>query len=723
MLCYFADPKIYIFPRTRNLLCKENPDTKKLDFVKILNTFEDSNLECPSKKNKFKKIETRIYSDLAKEIDENTVEVSRYFSVGYLKKQDDDFLYFPDISQHNHSLEVIAKCKDSNILCTLKWVNDRGQIVSNENDNNSPITILPTGYNGKYSIQNILLKIRYPKDLTINSQEITIEVKKTDSNKKPETLQFALYKNTQTSISDFNYKKAPIKDFFIIPKNVPLSNSQRKIILELKKINNQVFARNKKMSNEFCFLPENEEYNELLIRNIKESIKAFKTSDENSNIGCKSNTIVIKQKERNVEINFPYKFNNYGQDEQLLDYLLNTYIDNEKDDLKGIIIDKNFLYGNYIKGDLQNQIEGIKNLYDYVVLPFINGIIQHAESYLFFNRRWLSCPKYNNLYQRGTYTIPNGTEKVLYKNNGTSQVLPAGTKIDFKIGADKYAFDKGDDKHRYKITHINGTPASGEVELSLDDKKLCDDRKNQNYSNYTETDTTVADSKDKKALSVYNTRKGIPYYMNKMDSKNNKGAAKLLSDEILNWNEDEKNWYLYKRKPNTGDFGIDCSGYISNSLSSFKYNNGISHFKNNGKYFQNDAKATIIRDNFCRELPITENTNGLSYLQKGDILVSKTHIAFCFEEDFNTHIPMSKINGIDSKYFTILQANGNSEVSNDEKEDTEESCVFLTAPSGKYKKGFFLRVIKGPFKHWGVELEENSDTYSKARVERICLWY
>ena len=79
MLCFFADPKIYIFPRTRKLLCNENSDTKKLEFKKLLDTFEDSNLECPLGKNKFKAIETKIYADFAKEVDENTVKVSRYF--------------------------------------------------------------------------------------------------------------------------------------------------------------------------------------------------------------------------------------------------------------------------------------------------------------------------------------------------------------------------------------------------------------------------------------------------------------------------------------------------------------------------------------------------------------------------------------------------------------------------------------------------------------------
>ena len=84
---------------------------------------------------------------------------------------------------------------------------------------------------------------------------------------------------------------------------------------------------------------------------------------------------------------------------------------------------------------------------------------------------------------------------------------------------------------------------------------------------------------------------------------------------------------------------------------------------------------------------------------------------------------MDKINGEKAKYFTILQANGNSKLSNDGLQDTEESCVYLTCPSGKYMKGFFLKVIEGPFKHWGVDLEEKSNEYSKARLGRVFLWY
>lgn len=724
MECFFADPKIYIFPRVKNQLMKENSETKTLEFVNLLDSFADSKIECPIQKQKFKSIETRIYADLAQEVDENNVKISRYFSIGFLKKLNDEYCYFPEIHKHNHALEVKAECLDSNIRCSLFWLSDRNNYITNDDDNSIPIQILPTGYNGKTSIQNIILNIQFAKNVEINNQEIIIKAKKKDTSKWKEEFKFILYKNQQTDIKAFNYGNKKIDDFFVIPTQLSVPDNQKQIIIELQKLNNQVLARNKKMQDEFCFLPENGQLDneKKLIKNIHNSITAFKGSKENTTTGCQNGTIIKGILNNGIINNYPYNFDNFGQDTDLIQYLLETYkIDEEL--LKGIIIDKNYLYGNYIKGNPQNQIEGVKNLYDYVVVPFINNTIQHAESYLNFNRRWLSCPKYNNLYQRGCYTIPQGKQKTLYKEDGTTENLPAGTKIYFKIGADKYAFDKNNQSHKYKIVKINSTPKSGEVYMTLAEKKECDDRVAQNYCNYTETDDLVTKNEDKNALTTYRTSNGIPYYMNGMDSHNNKGERKLKSEEILNWNENQNNWYSYTKRPGTGDFGIDCSGFVSNSISSFQYNNGISHFQNTGNYFQTSVKATTIRDSLCRELPLTENTNGLSYLQKGDIVVSSTHIAFAHETSIDNYIPMDKINGDNAKYFTILQANGNSKVSNDGLQDTEESCVYLTSPSGKYMKGFFLKVIKGPFKHWGVDLEENSDQSLKARLGRVFLWY
>ena len=64
-----------------------------------------------------------------------------------------------------------------------------------------------------------------------------------------------------------------------------------------------------------------------------------------------------------------------------------------------------------------------------------------------------------------------------------------------------------------------------------------------------------------------------------------------------------------------------------------------------------------------------------------------------------------------------------------EADDTSKLNVSWVALSDNenngfhYHQGFFLRILKGPFRHWGVVLEENSNTYKKARLGRIYLWY
>lgn len=704
MLCYFADPKIYIFPRTRKKLCKENPNTKQLEFITMIDGFQDSEIECPIQKKKFKEIETRIYTDLAQKIDNNTVKVSRYFSVGYLKKLDDNYSYFLDIHKHNHALEIIAECSDSNIHCSLSWTNDRNNSVSNDDDNSLPIIILPTGYNGKNSLQDILLNIRFSKNIEINNQKIIVRVKKKDSEQWKEEFKFTLYKNQQNDIKAFNYENKKMDDFFVIPIATSPSISQKSIISELQKLNNQVLARNKKMGTDFSFLSESGELDEeqKLVSNIRKSLRAFKTSVDNSSEGCTSGTVILGTKTNGIVSNYPYNFNNFGQDEELIEYISNEYIV-DKETLKGIIVDKNYLFGNYIRGNPQSEIEGIKNLYDYVVVPFIDGIIRHAESYLNFNIRWLSCPKYNNLYQRGVYTIPNGKKKILYKKDGTTETLTEGTKIYFESGADKYAFDKGYQKHRYKVVKINSQNVSGEVELTLDDKKSCDDSKfSQNYSNYVEIDKSVTNKNDKKALSIYNQTNGIPYYMNGMDSANNKNSEKLKTEEILNWSEQEKNWYSYKKKPNTGDFGIDCSGFVSNCLASFSYDNKTKHFLNLNNYFQKNVNSSVFLNKLCHKIPLIGDENKYIF-QNTDCLISPSpHIVLIDTErnlvlrtDYDLRIVQTIHN-----YFGY----------------NNTTKITLLTNDNTYKKGYFSRTLKGPYRHAGISV-------SSTTVGRICLWY
>ena len=760
MLCFFADPKIYIFPRTRKLLCNENSDTKKLEFKKLLDTFEDSNLECPLGKNKFKAIETKIYADFAKEVDENTVKVSRYFSVGYLKKQNDDFFYYSEFNKHNHSLEVIAKCNDSNIECSLKWCNDRNQNINNEDDNSIPIKILPTGYIGKYSLQDVLLTIKFPKNLAINNQEIIIEVKKANSSKTPEKLSFYLYKNTQSKIKDFDYQTNPIKDFFVIPTSLSLSKNQENIILELQKLNNQVLARNKKMDANFCFLAETGQLDDerRLIENIKNSIQAFKTSVEDPNAGCKSDVVILGTSTSGIKINYPYNFENFGQDENLLNYLFEIYKNLDNEGLKGIVIDKNYLFGNYLNGGSQNQIEGVKNLYDFIVIPFIDTIINHAKSYLDFKHRWMSCPKYNYLYQRGIFETKDATKKLYVNENGNEcnlldilndysgedNALPEGTKLEFESGSDLFAFQS--EAHMYKIKSVKLpgllTPKqdiTAWISLTLEEKKTCDDSVyNQNFSNYTEIASTVANTKDKEALNKYKESNGIPYYINGMDQNYNGNPAKLKSETLLGWNEnpkEKKNWYSYEKKPNTKDFGIDCSGLISNCINSFKYKNQVSHFYNIGNYFQNLVGAVTIRDELCRFIPLIENTDSTSFCQKGDILVSHNHIVFCWDDNnIETRVSMNKLitAGNNKKYFTIIHSCGNFEDDGENKGASWVGINLQQQPQNSndgihYYNGFFLKTLKGPFRHWGrnINLVNNSasDSITEVQLRRIYLWY
>ena len=684
MLCFFADPKIYIFPRSRSNVCKENPDTKNLDFITRLDEFKDSNIECPIQKKKFKEVETRIYADLAQEIDDNTVKISRYFSVGYLKKQSDNYSYFPDIQKHNHSLEVITKCTNSNINCALSWCNDRGQVISNENDNSIPICILPTGYKGTHSLQDILLTITFPKDLKINNQEIIIEVKKESSSNKTETLSFFLYKNEQDKISQFDYKKKSIEDFFVIPTQLTPTANQKKIIKELQKLNNQVLARNKKMDDTFCFLSETGEIDNdgKLVANIKNSIAAFRSSNDNFAEGCKSGNTIVGTETYGIVTHYPYNFSNFGQNEELLKYLSISYsLDIEI--LKGIIIDKNYLYGNCMDENNQSTIEGVKNLYDYIVVPFINTIIQHSEAYLNFSKKWLSCPEYNHLYHRGNFKTSDNTKKLYVSENdnteynlndiegysGDTNTLPQNTIVEFEKGSDKYAFSTTAKRYKIKSVKLPGPfnskkEISAWINLSQDEKKTCDDSKfNENYSNYIEIDSSVVKDLDKDALNNYKNKNGIPYYINGMDSSYNGQADKLTSDSLLNWTEDKKNWYSYDKKPNTKYFGIDCSGFVSNCIASFKYNDQISHFSNQGSYFQKMVSATTIKNNFCRQLPLTENASSNSFCQKGDILVSSNHIGFCPDVQPRSFPVQRKRSGCDcvfgalqSPLFPLLQA-------------------------------------------------------------------
>lgn len=95
---------------------------------------------------------------------------------------------------------------------------------------------------------------------------------------------------------------------------------------------------------------------EAMATNAYNSLNAFK-HDLKTGTGCKSGAKIGE-----IETHYSYNFINYGHQNGFIDYLANEY-SVDPDTLKGIVYDRNFLYGNYKDGDPDNKIEGIVNLY------------------------------------------------------------------------------------------------------------------------------------------------------------------------------------------------------------------------------------------------------------------------------------------------------------------------------------------------------------------------
>lgn len=708
-LCFVADPAIYLFPRKRELLFTENNNESDLQLVTLLGTYPKIKDSYKIDGENFNQIDKRIYVDLGKEWDGNTIIVNRVFSIGYLKKEKGNLFYKSEFTGHNHSIDVISECSDEDISTFLVWNNSRTQRISNEDENTVPIMVHPLNYDGKRSVQNITLCVCIPKNKIINNIIITIKARKTGKEKWSESISFCLYRNSQNNINSFKRnKKGQDTDFFVIPSYF-CDENQQKILKQIKILNNQVFSRNKKMASSFCYVKEDGELDDVqqLMNNIRNSIEAFKTDSDDEEKGCRSGKRILKDNVspdiKNIECNYPYNFDNYGHNQELLVYLSETYSRSENE-LQGLVVDRNFLFGNYKAGDSQDKIEGVMNLYEFVVVPFLNSMIQHAESYLNFNTRWLSCPKYNNNYQRGDFTIPENTTKQLLKSNGETEILSAGSVIAFKPGADLNAFNVNTSNY-YEILSVNGDPnKNGKILLDLSEKKLCDDRKDVNYSDYAKKDTTITDSLDKNAINEISSSNGIPYYMNRMDSSNNVWSDKLKTDTLLGWSENKKNWYLYENKPNTGSFGIDCSGLVSNSISRFQYDNKIYHFTNNGNYFQKAVDCSVINSSLVRRMsaPLIQN-NGKYIIKNGDCLICDTHIVLV-----DTQNNEVTVNDYNNRKLTVIHSFFGF--------DGNVSTITLLGNNTKYKKGYWSRTLKGPYRHAGI-------TIGSTRIGRFYLWF
>lgn len=717
---YCANPPINFFPRALKDLFKEEKITvdgvetteKKCELKDILSTYEDGDSYTLAGE-KFKKIENRIYLDLGK-INESSNEytVTKKVCVGFLAKHDDTYDFMKAETKY---YSLLLKCEtDNNAFSSYLVYEDQ----NNSKDPSKPISINLN--NSPYKIKELSIVVKYSATNIPDNAKLKIYATYCNISGWSHTFTLDIYRNTENSLDGFKQSSGKDTDFFVLPRVNP-SNNQKNCIKQLQIINNQVFARNKKINtNSFKFVKEEGlikkdgtfdfvEYKNLK-DNISNSITAFKTDKNDEEAGCRSDRTIKGSENDGIVVSYPYNFENYGQDEQLISYLCNNY--NLTSELRGIVLDRNFLFGFYKEGDSDDKIEGIVNLYRKVVIPFQNQIVSQYNEYLNFNTRWLTCPKYNAKYQRGDFTIVNSVKLYTSKTGvseynlnsipsytGTNNTLPINTIVSFKQGRDLYAFDE-DISHFYEITSLqfpNEAPVSisAWIKLSFNDKASIDDRIDTNFSNYM--------GSQENELSNYSNN-GIPYYMNGMDSKNIKGSRKLKTDELMSWNEDKKNWYLYNAKPNTGDFGIDCSGLISNCISAFVYENNKSHFVNKNDYFQKNINAVAYEQLSVK----MTNFDVKQSLGRADILVSSEHIVFVSEDNISKDTYEKREVIVTHNYFGF---NSSAAANN---ETTSPSITLLNNSS--FSDGVFCKTVQGYYRHAGV-------SFNRTSARRLYLWY
>lgn len=459
---YFANPTIYLFPRSLKYLLKEEKKTvdgvetaeKKCELNDILTTYKDDNKYHFAGKY-FKEIEKRVYLDLNtfNETD-NEYTVIKKFCVGFLAKQGDTYK-FTNRNGVYCPLDLKCESADSSITAYLKYDN-----IDNSADPKVPISLSLTTVENR--IKEVSLIIKYSADSTLPvKSDLTIYAKHANSNEwnKNNVLKLQLYRNNEKSLDDFKQSSGKDTDFFVLPRVNP-SENQKKCIKQLQIINNQVFARNASLTT-FNFVEEsgdilkteinNESTTTIKIyekmeKNARDSLTAFEYDSE-KNEGCKSGNKISKDSTCYIKTVYPYNFSNYGQQKDFLEYLNNEY-SIANDNLQGRIYDRNFLFGNYKENESDAKIEGIVNLYKKVVVQFINNFQNTLTTFQEFSNEWLSCPKYNKNYKRGALEIQPGMNKFIYNSSGNAinlsaigynstqnnNLLPEGTIVNFKRG-------------------------------------------------------------------------------------------------------------------------------------------------------------------------------------------------------------------------------------------------------------------------------------------------
>jgi hypothetical protein len=508
-------------------------------------------------------------------------------------------------------------------------------------------------------------------------------------------------------------------DFFVLPRKNQTEH-QSTLIKRMQLLHNQVIARHKGLSkNDFSFANEDGLFSSEQAHVLGKSISVFNKTQSTAYANIKSTC--------------PCNISKYGPSRDLISYLSQNY-GMQAEELLEIILDRNFLYGEDNECKNLEEIYGLESLYQNIVIPFNEGIIKEAERYVNFNQPWLSRPRTNLHYQRGTYTVQKKDKLKIYADDkeerfastipGLSKdnYLPTGTKIKFYPGADEH--DREEEAYRYSIASLL-IPAhpiktflkdTAFVPLTRKQKMMCNDKDyKENYGNYIDTNG-ASDPRDIAALVAYGKSFGVPYYMSEFNNTGGKDTYFTFESRL---EKIPDNWYSYadtqKTKPSApsnpdgGDvpgIGLDCSGLIMNCLLDTTVSEKTFFEELHNKRSIGE-KAQHIGIERTRKIDIhIASDPAHSIIQAGDMIYSLYHIAMC-AIDQKDYVSKEEIA---SRYFSIIHNYG-------------ESQIFITNKNTNFEGGHFHRTLKGPFKHCGISATNNQISETNSNIGRIYLWY
>jgi hypothetical protein len=752
---WYPFPELSIFPRSKNSLFSyhanlRGEETGLIAFNNSIPSFED----CPegvtiqdykniTELTTLKNIDYRLYVDLwSAHTSKYHTETCKKITLCFLNNLDGDkYSIFhkteeslkPEAEDYFHLIKVKIKVdsKDTNKHIAVEYRDKMGTLKRTASE---WMEIPITDFNEKYMLE---LNIRvYDSTRNLPSAEkstfeiITTLERNTFCSMKEQKLELTLYRHdNKMNCLDTNplsyyrkNEKDEDHDFFVLPRTNQ-TDDHEKIIKRLQLLNNQVIARHKKLSDsDFSFLDEDGTYCDDLGKALKNSLQVFRETKAATYEQIKSLS--------------PCNFAEYGQAKKLINYLSQNYSMSE-DELKKIIVDRNFLFGEDDQNTHYDKLYGLESLYQNIIIPFNEGLIKEAEKYVNFNKAWLSRPKNNPHYQRGNFVVgaedkiqvfTHETENVFLKTIpglAEEKHLPIGTKINFHPGADIHDHEEG--AYRYDISNLkmpNGHSKDFEkktayISLTRKQKMRCNDKAHpENYGNYTNI-KNITDARDIAALNLYGKSYGVPYYMS--DDEYHYGGKDVLSTFDHQLNSIPNNWYSYNetQKPSAprsskgadvSGIGLDCSGLVMNCLLDTKIHDQ-SLFQEIGDIRSVGTQARKIGKYKARLINIDKESGpNHSIIQAGDLFYSTKHVSLCAITQRSYLSKMEK----EEKYFSIIHNYGQSSIS--------------MASGASVSNGHFHRTLKGPFRHWNAVLTNNpipdhADRGIDANAGRIYLWY